>query len=68
MTVSRLVTLLRSLGIVISERQLVRLLTADQDGFVNEARDVLRQASSASWITVDDTSARHKATNASAPR
>jgi hypothetical protein len=33
-TVPRLVTLLRSLGIVISKRQLVRLLTADQDGFV----------------------------------
>src|SRR5208337_4629577 len=63
-TVPRLVTLLRSLGIVISKRQLVRLLTADQDGFVNEARDVMRAGlSSASWITVDDTGARHKATN-----
>jgi hypothetical protein len=63
-TMPRLVRLLRSLGIVISKRQLVRLLTADQDGFVNEARDVLRAGlSSASWITVDDTGARHKATN-----
>jgi Transposase IS66 family len=63
-TIPRLVTLLRSLGIVISKRQLVRLLTADQDGFVNEARDVLHAGlSSASWITVDDTGARHKATN-----
>jgi hypothetical protein len=58
------VTLLRDLGIAISKRQLVRLLTADQDGFVNEARDGLRAGlSSASWITVDDTGARHKATN-----
>jgi hypothetical protein len=63
-TVPRLVTLLRSLGIVISKRQLVRLLTADQDGFVNEARDIMRAGlSSASWITVDDTGARHQATN-----
>jgi hypothetical protein len=63
-TIPRLVTLLRGLGIAISKRQLVRLLTADQDGFVNEARDGLRAGlSSASWITVDDTGARHKATN-----
>jgi hypothetical protein len=63
-TMPRLVKLLRSLGIVISKRQLVRLLTADKDGFVDEARDVLRAGlSSASWITVDDTGARHKATN-----
>jgi hypothetical protein len=63
-TVPRLLTLLRSLGIVISKRQLVRLLTADQDSFVNEARGVLHAGlSTASWITVDDTGARHKATN-----
>jgi hypothetical protein len=63
-TVPRLLKLLRSLGIVISKRQLVRLLTAGQDGFVNEARDVLHAGlSTASWITVDDTGARHKATN-----
>jgi hypothetical protein len=63
-TIPRLLTLLRSLGIVISKRQLVRLLTVDQDGFVNEARDVLHAGlSSAAWITVDDTGARHKASN-----
>jgi hypothetical protein len=63
-TIPRLVTLLRGLGIAISKRQLVRLLTADQDSFVNEAREGLRAGlSSASWITVDDTGARHKATN-----
>jgi len=64
MTVPRLVTLLRSLGIFISKRQVVRLLIEDQDGFLTEARDVLRAGlSSAAWITVDDTGARHKATN-----
>ena len=42
MTVPRLVTLLQALGIVISKRQVVRLLIESQDGFLGEARDVLR--------------------------
>ena len=63
-TVPRLVTLLRSLGIFVSKRQVVRLLIEGQNGFLAEARDVLRAGlSSAAWITVDDTGARHKATN-----
>src|SRR5712672_4159279 len=40
-TVPRLVTLLRALGILISKRQVMRLLNKDQDGFLAEARDVL---------------------------
>ena len=64
MTVPRLVTLLRSLGIFISKRQVGRLLIGGQDGFLAEARDVLRAGLvSAAWITVDDTGARHKAAN-----
>jgi hypothetical protein len=64
MTVPRLVTLLLGLGILISKRQVVRLLIEGQDGFLTEARDVLRAGlSSAAWITVDDTGARHKASN-----
>src|SRR3981189_1467369 len=52
-TVPRLVTLLRSLGIFISKRQVVRLLIEGQDGFLAEARDVLRAGLiSAAWITV----------------
>src|SRR3974377_660601 len=63
-TVARLVTLLRTLGIFISKRHVVRLLIERPDGFPAEARDVLRAGlSSAAWITVDDTGARHKATN-----
>jgi hypothetical protein len=63
-TVPRLVTLLRGLGIDISKREVVRLLTAGQDGFRDEARDVLRAGlASSPWITVDDTGARHKAKN-----
>jgi len=63
-TVPRLVMLLRSLGIVISKRQVVRLLIEGQDRFLTEIRGVLRAGlSSAAWITVDDTGARHKAAN-----
>ena len=64
MTVPRLLALLRAFGIIISKRQMVRLLIGDQDRFLDEARDVLRAGlSSAKWITVDDTGARHKAVN-----
>jgi Transposase IS66 family len=63
-TMPRLVKLLRSFGICISKRQLVRLLIKGQDSFVSEACEVLRAGlSSAPWITVDDTGARHKASN-----
>jgi hypothetical protein len=63
-TMPRLLVLLRAVGILISKRQLVRLLIAGQDGFLDEARDVLRAGlTSATWITVDDTGARHKAAN-----
>jgi len=63
-TMSRLLALLRAIGIDISKRHLVRLLIADQDSFLDEARDVLRAGlTSAAWITVDDTGARHKAAN-----
>ena len=61
---ARLLALLQAFGIMISKRPIVRLLIAGQDGFVDEARDVLRAGlSSAKWITVDDTGARHKAKN-----
>jgi len=63
-TAPRLVTLLRTLGILISKRQVVRLLNDGHDGLRAEARDVLRAGlASAAWITVDDTGARHQAKN-----
>jgi len=63
-TVPRLLAMLRALGVLISKRQVVRLLIAGQDGFLAESRDVLRAGlSSARWVTVDDTGARHKAKN-----
>src|SRR5665213_3213923 len=55
-TVPRLVALLQGFGIVISKRQIVRLLIAGKESFLEEARGVLRAGlSSATWITVDDT-------------
>ena len=64
MTVPRLAALLREIGIGISKREVVRLLLEDQEEFRDEARDVLRAGlQTASWVSVDDTGARHKATN-----
>lgn len=63
-TVPRLNALLADLGLDISKRQIVRLLSAKQDAFLAEAREVLRAGlACASWINVDDTGARHKARN-----
>jgi hypothetical protein len=63
-TVPRLCALLQGLGIVISKRQIVRLLIAGKESFLDEARAVLRAGlESAAWITVDDTGARHKSKN-----
>jgi hypothetical protein len=60
-TAARLVTLLQGLGIVISKRQIVRILIAGKQSFLDEARGVLRAGlTKAGWISVDDTGARHK--------
>lgn len=63
-TVPRLLTLLESMGISISKRQLMRLLIDGQEEFLAEAGDVLRAGlASGRWISVDDTGARHKGVN-----
>src|SRR5271170_5423524 len=63
-TAGRLVELLRGFGVLISKRQVVRLLIAGKQSFLDEARDVLRAGlTDAAWITVDDTGARHKGKN-----
>src|SRR3954463_3389158 len=55
-TVPRLLAQLRAIGILISERQVVRLLNAGQDAFLAEAREVLRAGlATAGWVSVDDT-------------
>ena len=59
-TTERLTALLEGIGVAISKRQIVRLLTAPLDDLVAEDQDVLRAGlASARWITVDDTAARH---------
>ena len=49
-TAARLVTLLRGFGVVISKRQVVRLLIAGKQSFLDEARAVLRAGlTNAAW-------------------
>jgi len=63
-TVPRLVAQLRGIGVAISKRQVMRLLIAGQDGFLDENRDVLRAGlQTAAWVSVDDTGARHAGQN-----
>jgi hypothetical protein len=63
-TMPRLLALLRSMGIAISKRQLVRLLNENHDAFIAEAQDVLRAGLETSpWVSVDDTGARHAGKN-----
>ena len=59
-TTEQLVALLNGIGVEISKRQVVRLLTSRLDDLVAEDRDVLRAGlATARWVTVDDTAARH---------
>ncbi len=63
-TMPRLLGLLRSVGIAISKRQLVRLLNENHAAFIAEAQDVLRAGLQTSpFISVDDTGARHATQN-----
>jgi hypothetical protein len=63
-TVPRLVELLRMLGMDISKRQVVRILTDANGAFATEAREVLRAGlTQGKWISVDDTGARHQGRN-----
>ena len=63
-TTDRIVQVLNSLGLVISKRQVLRLLSDGIDAFCDEACAVLRAGlESAGWITVDDTGARHRNCN-----
>lgn len=63
-TSARLTTLLNDIGLDISKRQMVRLLTKDLDSFVAEDAAVLHAGLvSSSYVTVDDTGARHSHNN-----
>ncbi len=58
-TIPRLCAQLTGLGVEISKRQIVRLLSGKQDAFIKEHREVLRAGlASASWLNVDDTGAQ----------
>lgn len=59
-TTERLVSLLGGMDVEISKRQVVRLLTSRLDDLVAEDQGVLQAGlSTAPWVTVDDTAARH---------
>ncbi|WP_168282813.1 IS66 family transposase [Rhizobium leguminosarum] len=63
-TMARLTTLLNDIGLDISKRQIVRLLTKDLDGFVAEDAAVLHAGLvSSAYVMVDDTGARHAHAN-----
>ena len=63
-TTERITLMLSALGIVISKRQVLRLLNADPADLVQEAQDIFREGlQAAKWITVDDTGARHAGKN-----
>jgi len=60
MTSERLTALLTGMGMAISKRQVVRLLSKGLEGLIAEDQAVLRAGlETAPWITVDDTAHRH---------
>src|SRR5215210_1226589 len=59
-TTERLTGLLNGIGLSISKREVVRLLTSDLEPFAQEDRAILQAGlASSPYITVDDTGARH---------
>jgi len=61
MTCERILALLNGAGVVISKRQVVRLLVAKLETFRAEDEEVLTAGlSSSRFVTVDDTGARHQ--------
>jgi hypothetical protein len=58
-TCERIVALLNGMGVVISKRQVVRLLTVKLERFRAEDEAVLKAGLGGPYVTVDDTSARH---------
>ncbi|MPR13583.1 IS66 family transposase [Microvirga tunisiensis] len=59
-TTERLTDLLNGIGLSISKREVVRLLTSDLEPFAQEDHAVLQAGlNSSPYITVDDTGARH---------
>ena len=62
-TCERIAALLNGMGVVISKRQVVRLLTAKLETFRTEDEAVLKAGLCGAYVTVDDTGARHAGKN-----
>jgi transposase len=58
-TCERILALLNGMGVLISKRQVVRLLTARLETFRAEDEAVLKAGLGGAYVTVDDTGARH---------
>jgi Transposase IS66 family len=58
-TCGRIVALLNGMGVMISKRQVVRLLAAKLEIFRAEDEAVLKAGLGGAYVTVDDTGARH---------
>ena len=58
-TCERIVALLNGMGVLISKRQVVRLLTVKLETFRAEDEAVLKAGLGGAYVTVDDTGARH---------
>jgi hypothetical protein len=58
-TCERMVALLNGMGVMISKRQVVRLLTVKLERFRAEDAAVLKAGLGGAYVTVDDTGARH---------
>jgi hypothetical protein len=63
MTCERILALLNDVGVVISKRQVVRLLTTKLEIFRAEDEAVLKAGLTGAYVTVDDTGARHAGKN-----
>lgn len=63
-TIQRVADLLNALGLDISKRQVRRILTDNKEAFVDEGAEILKEGlEGATWISVDDTGARHRGQN-----
>ena len=63
MSCERIVAYLNDLGVTISKRQVVRLLTTKLEIFRAEDAEVLKAGLSGAYVSVDDTGARHAGKN-----